>query len=147
MNFLSSTFAKRNTAFLVLLVWVFALVSGVANACLLEVRGTYGHLTVSAGSEAEATPEVSAGHAGAVAGHDDDANASRAPCLKACSDVAQSLPKQDLKAAQADPGPAPLFSILWTAATPVVLPFRRTDPVQPLAPEPSIRVRYSRLAL
>ena len=147
MNFLSSTFAKRNTAFLVLLVWVFALASGVANACLLEVRGTHGHLTDAAGPEAVATLKVSAGHAGAVVGHHDDAHGSKASCLKACDDVAQSLPKQDLTAAQADPGPAPLVSILWTAATPVVLPFRRTDPVQPHAPERPVRVRYSRLAL
>jgi len=27
--------AKRNAALMVLLVWVFALASGVANACLL----------------------------------------------------------------------------------------------------------------
>lgn len=147
MNFLSSTFAKRNTAFLVLLVWMFALASGVANACLLEARGTHGHLTVAASFEEAATPRISAGHAGAVADHDDDAHGSKASCLKACDDVAQSLPKQDLTAAQADPGPAPLVSILWTAATPALLPFHLTDPVQPPAPERPVRLRYSRLAL
>ena len=147
MKLFSSTFAKRNTAFLVLLVWVFALASGVANACLLEVRGTHGHLTDAAGPEAAATLKVSAGHAGAVVGHHDDAGAPKALCLKACEDVAQSLPKQDLKAAQADPGPAPLVLVLWTAATPALLPFRQTGPVQPAAPERPVRVRYSRLAL
>jgi hypothetical protein len=147
MNLFSSTFAKRNTALVVLLVWVFALASGAANACLLEVRETHGHLTEAAGPGAVATLKVSAGHAGAVVGHDEDADASKMPCLKACADVAQSLPKQDLKAAQADPGPAPLVLVLWTAATPALLPLHQTELVQPLAPERPVRVRYSRLAL
>ena len=147
MKLFSSPFAKRSTAFLALLVWVFALASGVANACLLEVRGTHGHLTDAAGPEAVVTLRVSAGHAGAIVGHDDDADASRAPCLKACEDVAQSLPKQDSQTARADPGPAPLVLVLWTAATPALLPFRQMDPVQPAAPELPVRVRYSRLAL
>ena len=147
MKLFSSAFAKRRTAFLVLLVWVFALASGVANACLLEVRGTHGHLTDAAGPKAVVTLKVSAGHAGAIVGHDDDADASRAPCLKACEDVAQSLPKQDSQTARADPGPAPLVLVLWTAATPAQIPFRQADPVQPHAPELPVRVRYSRLAL
>lgn len=149
MTFSSSTLVKRNTAFLVLLVWVFALVSGVANACLLEVRETHDHPVASGNSEAAVATKVSAGHAGAVAGHDDgdDGDSSRAPCLKACEDIAKSLPKQDLTAAQADPGPAPLVSILWAATTPVVLTPRRLDGLQPLAPERPIRFRYSRLAL
>ena len=147
MKLLSSHLAKRSTALLMLLVWVFALASGVANACLLEVRGTHGHLTDVAVPKAIAALKVSAGHAGAVVGHHDEADASRAPCLKACEDVAQSLPKQDLKAEQANPGPAPLVSVLWTAATPALLPFRQTDPVQPPAPKLPVRVRYSRLTL
>ncbi|MDP2818866.1 MAG: hypothetical protein Q8O29_11455 [Polaromonas sp.] len=147
MKLLSSTFAKRNTAFMVLLVWVFALASGVANACLLEARGTHGHPTATSHAGSAATPAISAGHAGAVVGHDENPNSSRAPCLKACEDIAQSLPKQDLTAAHTDPGPAPLVSVLWTAATPVVPAFRQLDRVRPLAPERPIRLRYSRLAL
>ena len=131
MKPLSSTFAKRNTAFLALLVWVFTLASGVANACRLEARGAHGHLTATGGFQEAATPGMSAGHVRAVADHDDDAHSSRASCLKACDDVAQSLPKQDLTTAQPDPGLAPLVLTIWTAATAVVLPFRRTDPVQP----------------
>ena len=145
MKLLSSSFAESNAASLVLLVWVFALVSGVANACLLETRGAHGHLTAAGGFEEAAATGMSAGKA--VADHHDDAHNSNASCLKACDDVAQSLPKQDLTAAQADPDPAPLVSILWTAATAAVLPFRRTDPVQPHVPERPIRIHYFRLAL
>ena len=147
MKLLPSTFAKRNTALLVLLVLLFALASGVANACLLEARVAHNQLTAARGFEEAAATGMSAGHVKAVADHDDDAHSSKASCLKACDDVAQSLPKQDLTAAQADPGPAPLVLTLWTAATAAVLPFRRTDPVQPHVPERPIRVRYSRLAL
>ena len=147
MKLLSSTFAKRNTASLVLLAWVFAMAAGVANACLLEAREAHGHLVAAGGFQEAATPGMSAGRARAVADHDDDAHNSKASCLKACDDVAQSLPKQVLTAAQADPGSAPLVSILWTAATAAALPLRRTDPAQPHAPERPIRVRYSRLAL
>ena len=143
----SSPFAKRSVSFLVLLVWVLAMASGVVNACLVEARGAHGHLTAAGGFQEAATPGMSAGRPRAVADHDDDANSSKASCLKACDDVAQSLPKQDLTAAQADPGPAALVWILWTVTTAVVLPHHRTDPVQPCVPERPIRIRYTRLAL
>lgn len=139
--------AKRNTAFLVLLMWLFALASGVANACMLETRGTHAHVVTLGLSEAVNAPHVSAGHAGAVAGHDDDSQASKAPCLKACDDDTRSVPKQDLTVAQTDPGPAPLVAVLWTAVSPVVSQSSRMDHVQPAVPERPIRVRYSRLAL
>lgn len=141
-----STRTKRRTAFLVLLGWLFALVSGVANACLLEARVTHTHAAPFELSGTVQAPLVSAGHAGAVAGHD-DSHVAKAPCLKACDDGAHSLPKQDLTATQADPGPAPLMSILWTAVTPVAPTTWRMDDVQPALPERPIRVRYSRLAL
>ena len=139
--------AKRNTAFLVLLMWLFALASGVANACMLEARGTHAHVVTVGLSETVSAPPVSLGHAGAVAGHDDDSQASKASCLKVCDDGARSVPRQDLTVAQTDSGQAPLVSVLWTAIPPVVSPPSRMDHVQPTAPERPIRVRYSRLAL
>jgi hypothetical protein len=146
LSFSSRT--KRRTAFLVLLGWVFALASGVANACLLEARVTHAHAASAESSETAQTPLVSPGHAGVVAGHD-DSHAAQAPCLKACDDSSRSLARQDLTATQADPGPAPLVSILWTALTPApaaTTPRRMVD-IQPALPERPIRVRYSRLAL
>jgi hypothetical protein len=41
MKLFSNIRSKRSIAFIALLVWVFALASGVANACLLEARGTH----------------------------------------------------------------------------------------------------------
>ena len=139
---------KRNIAFLVLLGWVCALASGVANACLLEARVTHAHAASAESSETAQALLVSPGHAEVVADHD-DSHAAKALCLKACDDGSHSLSRQDLPAAQADPGPAPLVSILWTALTPApaaTTPLRMVG-VQPALPERPIRVRYSRLAL
>lgn len=74
-------------------------------------------------------------------------HSTKAPCLKACDDGSNSLPKQDFAFAQVDPGPAPLVAVLWAAARPVVSTSRRMDDLQPASPELPIRVRYSRLAL
>ena len=50
MKFSYSIPAKRHIVFVVLLTWLFALASGVANACLLEALGTHGHdATVGSG--------------------------------------------------------------------------------------------------
>lgn len=147
MKLFFSSRTKRHTAFLVLLGWLFALVSGVANACLLEARVTHAHTAPAEWSEAAQASLVSPGHTGVVAGHDGDPHPAKALCLKACDDGARSLPKQDLTATQADPGQAPLMSILWTAVTPAATTPRRMDDVQPALPELPIRVRYSRLAL
>lgn len=134
---------------MVLLVWLFALASGLANACLLEVRQTHSHLATAATSEAEAVAHASVilpAHAGAVA---DCAGASRlkAPCLKVCDDGARSFPKQDSTVAQADPGPAPLVVVLWRSVAPVIPAFRQMDAVQPAWPELPVRTRFSRLAI
>lgn len=138
---------KRHTAFLVLLGWLFAMVSGFANACLLEARVTHIHTAAVGASETAKAPLVSPAHAGVVAGHHDDSHAAEAPCLKACNDSAHSLPKKDARAIQADPGLVPLMSISWAATTPAVPASLRRDDVQPALPGQPIRVRYSRLAL
>jgi hypothetical protein len=147
MKLFSNTRAKRSTAFVVLLVWLFALASGVANACLLEARGTHGHgATVSTFAAALATA-ISAGHVGAVADHNDDSDASKAPCLKVCDDGSQSLVKQQTTFDLTDPGLAFLVRGVWTAAGSAVAAPRRMDDLQPSTPGLPIRVRYSRLAL
>lgn len=125
--------AKRSTVFLVLLAWLFALASGVANACLLQAQETHAHSIAAA--------EFS------VASHGDEAPTSTAPCLKVCDEGARSVPKPDLKIAQTDPGPAPLLVVLWTAAAPVVLAPGPMDDMWPAMPGLPLRVRYSRLAL
>lgn len=147
MKLFSNIRSKRSIAFVALLVWVFALASGVANACLLEARGT--HLDVAAAGLFDATyaPAISPGHAGVIAAHGDDSHASKAPCLKACADGEYSVPTQKLPSIQIDLAAATLVAVLWTETVPVVFPFSRIDEMRPTTSERPLRVRYSRLAL
>jgi hypothetical protein len=141
----SNTFAKRKTAVMVLLAWLFALVSGVANACLLETPGTHAHVVAAVSGGAHIST-VMAGHTGAVADHHDESPAAKAPCLKVCDDSSNVLVTQP-SLSQTDTGPAPLVRVLWlVAAADRVEPFPTGDP-GPAAPELPLRVRYSRLAL
>ena len=147
MKLFSNTRAKRNTAFMVLLVWLFALASGVANACLLEARQTHAHIATAASSEASAHAAVILpGHTGAVADGVGEQH-FKAPCLKVCDDGTRSFPKQDGAVAQNDAGPAPLVQVLWGKAAPSIPTLRPMDARQPATPELPIRVRFSRLAI
>ena len=145
MTLLFNKRAKRHTAFMVLLVWLFALASGVANACLLEARETHSHAAAAGFSEAAASG-ILPGHTGAVADGIDESH-FKAPCLKVCDDGSRSFPKQDSTVAQTDPGPAPIVLVLWKTALPVIQMLQQMDVEQPATPELPIRVRFSRLAI
>ena len=138
---------KRNTSFVVLLVWLFALASGVANACLLETPGS--HSVPGKGSAtttSQATAELIA-HPDGPADHDDDADNGKESCLKACDDGTNALPKAYSGVDHTDPGPAALVTTLWAGSTQVAsAPRRRDDLVMPSV-GPPLRVRFSRLAL
>ena len=117
MKLLSSSRAKHRTTFVVLLVWLFALVSGIANACLLETRGAHSHgAPVKQSSATEARPEISAARAGVIASHDAGADTSGAVCLKVCDDRSQSLSKQPSSLDVTDHGLALFVAVVWTAA-------------------------------
>jgi hypothetical protein len=47
MTLTASRHHKRSIALTMLLVWVFALLSGVANACLTEPRGELQHADIA----------------------------------------------------------------------------------------------------
>jgi hypothetical protein len=124
MEISTGTRTKRITTWVLLMVWVFALASGVANACLLE------------------SP---AHHISAV--QEDHSNASRESCLKVCDEGAQALPKAFSIVDHVDPGWAPWFSTLWTASSQSAsYPGRAIGATVPIVGLP-LRVRYSRLAL
>jgi hypothetical protein len=147
MQLFSSPQARRSTAFMVLLVWLFALASGVANACLLQAPKTHSHGLAAAKFSGKAHAPAGAAHAGAPASRGDEGHASAAPCQKVCDDGSRSVPQPDLKFAQPDPGPAPLVVVLWTATMPVVSAPGPMDDLQPATPGLPLRVRYARLAL
>lgn len=147
MNLFSNTRAKRTTAFVVLLVLLFAAASGVANACLLEGQGTHPHIAAAGPAKTGHAPAVLAGHVGAVDDHHDDSDTSRQACLKVCDAGSNAPVKLQTGFDLTDPGMAPVVSIVWNAAVPVVSgPCRLFDLPPPIV-GPPFRVRYSRLAL
>lgn len=146
MKLFSNPLAKRKAAVMVLLAWVFALASGVANACLLETTTTHAHGVAAASAGAYASA-VTAGHTGAVADHGNKSPTAKAPCLKVCDDSSNALPTQP-GMTQADTGPVSLIRVLWpVAAADDVAAFPVSDAARPALPELALRVRYSRLAL
>jgi hypothetical protein len=137
----------RTTASLTLLAWMFAFVSGVANACLLEredagSRGASPESSHSAHGHGE-----SAHHVKSAADPAHDVDISKEPCLKVCDDGSHSLPSQNAGLDLNDPGAAVLIAVLWApSANNVAMPdrlreWRRPPPGQP------VRMRYSRLTL
>ena len=147
MKFFADTRTKRNTAFAVLLVWLFALASSVANACLLETHephSTAAKNSLAAPSHALAELRT---RLGTDAGHHDDWDGTKESCLKVCDDGTRTLPKPYSAVDHIDPGPAPLVATLWTASQHVVSAPRRADDLAMPTVGPPLRVRYSRLAL
>ena len=156
MNPFASTRTRRRIAFAVLLVWLFAVASGVANACLLEASdgspapGVHAHpaMAASAASAAPGDPTaVPAGHFEAGGGHDDDTRAAAPLCLKVCDEGSTALLKLQAPVDLSDPGMAPLVAVVWNpAASGTSGPCWRVD-AQPPPAGPPFRDRYCRLAL
>ena len=122
---------KRNTVIVMLLLWLFAVSSGIVNACVLEPHGT----------------AAMVGHTETRVGHDGTLDASRAPCLKACDDSSQALVKLQAFFDLADRGPALPDSMLWAAATQIASFHRHMERSPTATSEPPARLRYSRLSL
>ena len=146
----SNARTQRNTTFVALLVWLFALASGLANACLLETPGN--HLHIAAGhasgahhAQAKDTP------ANEVIAHDDDddddSDASKESCLKACDDGSNAPTKLHAGVDLTDPGVALLVAFAWRTSTPLASARGRVDELQVPAVGPPIRLRYARLTL
>lgn len=137
---------KRNTTFVALLVWLFALVSGMANACLIEAPGKHPHVAAAHSAEPPHT-HVSGGHAAAVDDDIDDQDSSKESCLKACDDGAKAQVKLKAGVDLTDPGLAPFVVFAWNAATAVASLSVRCDILQVPIVGPPFRTLYSRLTL
>ena len=147
MKFFANTRIKRNTAFIVLLVWLFALASSVANACFLETHGPHSQAAKASAPLTTHAPAEVLAQLGSHAGHHDDSDSSEEPCLKVCDDGTHTLPKAYSAVDHNDPGPAPLFTTLWTGPPHVVSARRRADDLAVPIVGPPLMLRYSRLAL
>lgn len=162
MKYFADSRSKRPTALVVLLLWLFALASGVANACLLETPGLHSsshsnpHANLHANLHANAAqaPAHEASHAHpqppgdrANAAGNSDPDASKQACLKACDDGTRTAPKAYASVEQVDPGPPPLVTTLWVARAHAAPAPGRLEVLAVPIVGPPLRVRYSRLAL
>ena len=151
MKRFSDTRRNRKTALIMLLLWLFAISSGIVNACVLEPHGT--DVYVAGVQPSTYAPPAVAGHAEALVGHnghdghDGQFDNSSTPCLKVCDDSSQALIKLKAFFDQADRGPALADSMFWAAAIPLVSVQQRMDTPPTATSEPPVRVRYCRLAL
>ncbi len=122
----------RRTACVTLFAWVFALISGVANACLIQ-------------SAAPVDRQVEhANHHAADASGGLDQDGGKAGCLKFCVDESSALAKS--KALYADlPSSIPLASGHWPLATPVAsaVPWHPVE--RPASVGPPLFLRLLRL--
>ena len=147
MKFFANTRIKRNTAFVVLLVWLFARASSVANACFLETHEPHSRAVKASAPPATHAPAEGLAQLGSPAGHHDDSDSSKESCLKVCDDGTHTLPKAYSGVDHNDPGPAPLVTTLWTGSPHAVSAPRRADDLATSRGGPPLRVRFSRLAL
>lgn len=139
---------NRTSASAIALVWMFSLVSGVANACLLETDGaTHASETIHLSQHDERRVSLAdllqteAGLSG-----EDGAHTSKQPCLKVRDDISKSLPKK-YASGQTEPGSPISVGELWSSGDLVGLQDKRPISAQYAASLRPIRVLYSRLAL
>ena len=146
MKLTHCTRTKRTTASLMLLVWLFAFVSGVAHACLLDSGEEGLSDTVATFSHSFHGHAGTATHEGQSDDTDDEFDVLKS-CLKACDDGSRSLPSYICGVDLTDPGIANPLAVLWTAPSQDVEMSERLGERQPLPPGQPVRTRYSRLAL
>lgn len=149
MSLTASRHHKRSIALTMLLVWVFALLSGVANACLTEPRGEPAHAGTHASQADHPSPGAVQPHAADQAQHGE--HPDKAPCQKSCDASSQTLLKQlpkfdtpDLQAlVPATHGQASDLHMAPAALVRAALAAVAAVP----PPSPPPRVQFSRLAL
>jgi hypothetical protein len=141
MTFTASRYRKRSVA--VAMLFVFALLSGVANACLTEPRGEPLHAgSHAAEADHHALPALRS-PAAEPTGHD-----QRASCQKSCGEASQTLLKQQSKLDKPD-----ALGVVGSVGGWTSEPYRaravlaRAALVAVLPPLPPPRVQFSRLAL
>ena len=146
----------RRTAGVALFAWVFALVSGVANACLLQTAEpgaaafSLAAGTQRVGCDADVAPcEHDAGlaHHHADSGRGEPGqHGGKAVCLKFCADESSALAKS--KATQADlPGPVLLAGAPWSPAVQVAAAAQSQAVERPASVGPPLFLRLLRMTI
>jgi hypothetical protein len=140
---------NRATALVMLMAWVLGLISGVANACLLDAPGAATHAkTAELHAQHDVKHSGLGPHPQTVAGsaQPEDVHTSKQPCLKVCDDSSRSLPKK-YPAGGVDPGLPSVVAVLWSLVEPVYLAYRQPRSTQRVVSQVPLRHRYARLAL
>ncbi len=146
----------RRSACVTLFAWLFALLSGAVNACLIQPSATdlvrsnlslVGPVVgeVAGPGQAARLIEDAQHRAGDEHGGPLD-DLGEAGCLKFCADESSAVAKS--KAAQADlPGPFFVSRVDWQPASPVAdaAPWRSVD--RPAAQGPPLFIRLLRLTI
>jgi len=145
----------RHAACVTLFAWMFALLSAVANACLLQnnPQGELGSVSSQAGAAAAgdtaapATRQVQ--HVQHHGGDEDDGlgnDGAKAGCLKFCAGESSAVIKS--KAAQADmPGPIFMANAPWPLAAPIAAASRLPRVARPASVGPPLFIRLLRLTI
>ncbi|WOB10917.1 hypothetical protein [Piscinibacter gummiphilus] len=143
---IASRHRKRSIAFTMLFVWVFALLSGVANACLTEPHDDKAHGGATVSQVDHSALDAPHPHAADQDHH--DSHLDKAPCQRSCDESSQTLLKQQPKLDTPDlqavalPSQAWIVDLLCASDTP-----GRTHVAAVPPPSPPPRVWFSRLAL
>lgn len=142
-----NTRSKRRTVYTLLLVWFFALGSGWANACLLQVRETHLHGPSEDASSTAHASRVSPGHVGVDSDHAENAGPAKSACLKVCGDDTQTIVKLVSSVDLASIAMAPPTVLAW--AEPLATAEQADAWLEWATPPPGVplRTRFSRLAL
>jgi hypothetical protein len=150
MSPFSTIHVKRNTAFMALLIWLFALASGIANACLLEAPQAHVHARSEhasnevdrVGPASEVTKLQSVEHH-----HHENDDVSKDACVKTCDSGSNTPTKVKSSFDSTNQGTAFLVTTAQPFITPGRSTRRRLDDTRRPVEGPPLRVRYSRLAL
>jgi hypothetical protein len=144
MNFFTIPPIKRRFASVMLVLWVFALGTAWANACLLQDRTT--HLDPSTVATA-GPPVVSPGHVGVLGSHAQGQSPGEAPCLKVFDDASQSIVKWQPGMELPDMAALPPAAMAWAEAVAALDARQPVRVVRPARSSLPLRTRYVRLAL
>jgi hypothetical protein len=147
-----STFGNRKQLRLwaarVLLVWLFGVATGVANACLVQVSSGLSPAAIEHAGKPEHAQHLDGAQASPNphAQHDEEAGAGKANCQDFCEKAAVSASGLKSPFDSFDVGPAPVFASM---AMPVPEPVLVLQPAARFDGRgaPPIRIAFLRLAL
>jgi hypothetical protein len=139
----------RNTVWVTLLGWLFALATGVVNACVLSISSaaTLGLFAEShVAHSSQAFTDTVHHDRGSVAHHKHGQNSANDSCLKFCDDESSALSKKSTSAM--DPGVALVAALeLPYAVVPIINVGTGLSLQRPTAQGPPLVIRLLRLTL